>query len=227
LPDASTGTPADESILSDLPGLFAQAFWLVRERLILFAAVVALLSAAGSAVDLAPDSATSGLTILFTLLTLFLQAALSASALQLDPIPTAGRNFVPVFGLSLLHGIGVSLGLLLVVIPGVLLLLRWSISLPVLLVEKCGVVESLRRSWELTRRRLGLALAIPAVGLLAQSPLVLLYFLSDYPDVPEPAVIAANFYASLLIAFQWLLAVALYRIIRGEIPDASLPEIFS
>jgi hypothetical protein len=213
--------------LSDLVALFEQAFRLARERLTLFAAVVAILSAAGSAVDLAPDSATFLLTILFTLLTLFLETALSASALQLDPVRTAGRNFVPVFGLSLFYGVGVSIGLFLLVVPGLVLLLRWSISLPVLLAEKSGVMGSLRRSWELTTRRWGLAIAISAAFVLAQGPLILLYFLTSYPAMPVPVVMAVNVYVSLLIALQWLLAVALYRLVRGEIPDTSLPMIFS
>jgi membrane-anchored glycerophosphoryl diester phosphodiesterase (GDPDase) len=43
------------------------------------------------------------------------------------------------------------MGFILFVIPGVFLFLGWYICIPVMVVEKRGVLESLSRSWELTK----------------------------------------------------------------------------
>jgi hypothetical protein len=59
---------------------------------------------------------------------------------------------------SILALIGVTLlttllsigGLLLCIVPGVILYVAWSIAVPALLVERCGIRESMRRSWRLT-----------------------------------------------------------------------------
>lgn len=58
---------------------------------------------------------------------------------------------LPLIGLIILYTFGMFLGLIFFVIPGVLLLLGWYVCIPVLLVEKRGVIESLGRSWELTK----------------------------------------------------------------------------
>lgn len=211
--------------MSDLPGLFAQAFGLARERIALFSAAVTILTALGTAIDLSPEGAAGAITTLYTLPSLYLQALLTAAALGLDPIRTASRRFPAIFGLSLLFGIGIVFGLVLLIIPGLLLLVRWSLSLPVLLGEESGVTESLRRSWELTAEHWMLALAVTSVLLLAWTPLLVLALLA--PDqMAAPVVIALNLYNSLAIAFQWLLVAALYRRLCGQ-GHSSLPQIFS
>jgi hypothetical protein len=215
------------SVLSDLGDLFAQAFRLMRERPAMFAGVVAVLTASGVGVDLASEGQVGPMLILAGLLGLYLQLLLNASALELDPIATATRRFAAMFGQSVVLGLAVGLGLLLAVVPAMVLLVRWSISVPVLLVEKRGVYESLRRSWELTAGRWGLASAVTGILIIAYGPQILLSWLTAYPTLPVPSVLAVNFYTSLLMAFQWLLCAALYRRIRSEIPETTLPQIFS
>lgn len=58
---------------------------------------------------------------------------------------------LPLIGLIILYTIGVFLGLVFFIIPGIFLLLGWYVCIPVLLVEKRGVADSLGRSWELTK----------------------------------------------------------------------------
>lgn len=57
----------------------------------------------------------------------------------------------PLIGLIVLYMLGVFFGFILFLIPGLLLLLGWYVCIPVLLVEKRSVTESLGRSWELTK----------------------------------------------------------------------------
>ena len=59
------------------------------------------------------------------------------------------RFFLPLIGVGIVTGVGVMLGLLLLVVPGVILALMWCVAAPVLVVEREGVFAALRRSREL------------------------------------------------------------------------------
>ena len=58
---------------------------------------------------------------------------------------------LPLIGLMILYSLGLFAGFILLIIPGIVLLLGWYICIPVMVVEKKGVTESLGRSWELTK----------------------------------------------------------------------------
>ncbi|HET7513232.1 MAG TPA: hypothetical protein VFJ60_00330 [Gaiella sp.] len=57
----------------------------------------------------------------------------------------------PLIGASLLAGLGIAVGLLLLVIPGLVLLTIWAVIAPVIVVEKRRALESFGRSRELVR----------------------------------------------------------------------------
>jgi hypothetical protein len=69
--------------------------------------------------------------------------------------------------LQIVVGILVGIGLLLFIIPGVILALMWSVSMPALVVEDKGVFDSMSRSSELTKhnrmRILGVVLVVLAI----------------------------------------------------------------
>ena len=60
-------------------------------------------------------------------------------------------SIAPLIGASLLAGLGIAVGLLLFVIPGLVLLTIWAVIAPVIVVEKRRAVESFGRSRELVR----------------------------------------------------------------------------
>jgi len=66
---------------------------------------------------------------------------------------TAMRKFWPLLGLVILMGIGIVLGGILLIVPGVVLALAWSVAMPALVVEDRGVFESFGRSLALTRHK--------------------------------------------------------------------------
>jgi hypothetical protein len=72
-----------------------------------------------------------------------------------DALSTGLRFCLPLVGLSLIIGFGVGFGLLLLIVPGVLLGLAWSVAAPVEVVERSGVFNALARSRELTRNHRG------------------------------------------------------------------------
>ena len=65
----------------------------------------------------------------------------------------AGRWFMPALGLSLLAGLGIFAGLVLCIVPGIFLAVRWSVILPALITEESRVGAALERSSSLVRGR--------------------------------------------------------------------------
>jgi len=64
---------------------------------------------------------------------------------------TAKPYIVPLILAALLTGIGIAIGFVLLIIPGLILLTIWSVYAPAIVLEGKGVVDSLRRSRELVR----------------------------------------------------------------------------
>jgi len=56
-----------------------------------------------------------------------------------------------VIGLSMLMGLGIGVGFIALVVPGVLLALMWSLSVPVKVLENKGITDSMSRSSDLTK----------------------------------------------------------------------------
>jgi hypothetical protein len=59
--------------------------------------------------------------------------------------------FWPLVGVSLLFGIGVGIGFVLLIIPGLFLLVIWSVVAPVTVLERPGVFAAFGRSRDLVR----------------------------------------------------------------------------
>jgi hypothetical protein len=99
--------------------------------------------------------------VLVSLVTSYiLQGALTRAAI--DDLSGAGvkfgaalgdglRYFFPLFVVGLLVGIGMAIGLVLLIIPGLILAVRWAVSAPIVVVEKHGPTNSIGRSAELTK----------------------------------------------------------------------------
>ena len=77
------------------------------------------------------------------------------------------KVLLPLVGLSIVSTLGTVLGFILLVIPGVILALGWSVAVPVKVVERAGVFESFSRSWELTSGYKGTIFLLLLVYLLA------------------------------------------------------------
>ncbi len=59
--------------------------------------------------------------------------------------------FWPLVGVSILFGIGVGIGFILLIVPGLILLVIWSVVAPVTVLEHPGVFAAFRRSREIVR----------------------------------------------------------------------------
>lgn len=68
-----------------------------------------------------------------------------------ESLGTGLRVALPLIGLAILSGIGVALGMLLLLVPGIILALMWSVAVPTLVIERRGILGSLGRSNDLTK----------------------------------------------------------------------------
>jgi len=72
-----------------------------------------------------------------------------------DCLATGVRNVVPLIAIAVLSILGIGLGFILLLVPGIIVALMWSVAVPVRVVESTGIVHSLGRSRELTRGHKG------------------------------------------------------------------------
>lgn len=126
--------------------------------------------------------------VIYMVLASILQAALVRTTIEdlNGQQPTFGDALsrgiallLPIIGLSVLMYIGIGIGFILLIVPGIYLLIRWSAAIPALVHEQHGILGSLTRSSDLTKgsrwRILGLFIILMvaiwvlqmALGLLA------------------------------------------------------------
>jgi hypothetical protein len=60
------------------------------------------------------------------------------------------EQFLPAFALAMLTGLGIALGLILFLVPGLFLAVAWTTALPVLVMENAKVMPAMKRSSSLT-----------------------------------------------------------------------------
>ena len=84
-----------------------------------------------------------------------------------DSLATGLRVLLPLIGLAIISSIAVGFGFLLLIVPGVILMLMWSVAVPVLVAERKGVFDSLGRSSELTKGAKGRIFGIFIVVFIA------------------------------------------------------------
>lgn len=84
-----------------------------------------------------------------------------------ESLATGLRVLLPLIGLSILFAIGVGIGFILLLVPGIILLLMWAVAVPALVVERTSVFGAFTRSSELTKgsrwKILGLFLALVVI----------------------------------------------------------------
>ena len=66
--------------------------------------------------------------------------------------PTGQRHYGSAFGSAFLSVLGIGLGMILLVIPGLYVAARWSLANALVIGEGLGSTDSLRESWQRTQR---------------------------------------------------------------------------
>jgi hypothetical protein len=78
------------------------------------------------------------------------------------------RFFLPLMGIGILAALGYFCGLLVLVVPGVLLALAWSVAAPAEVMERTGVFGAFGRSIELTRNHRGAIFGLAIILIVVQ-----------------------------------------------------------
>lgn len=68
-----------------------------------------------------------------------------------DGLATGLRNFLPLICIGILYGIGVILGCILLLVPGLILATLWIVAVPSAVVERTTIFSAFTRSRDLTR----------------------------------------------------------------------------
>ena len=80
---------------------------------------------------------------------------LDLPASVIDSFSRVKNKILGVVGLSLAIGIAVGIGCIFLLVPGILLMLRWSLAVPAKVLENRGVGDAMSRSSELTQGNRG------------------------------------------------------------------------
>jgi hypothetical protein len=133
---------------------------------------------------------------------------------------------LPLIGLSILLGIGVTIGFILIVVPGLFLMTIWAVAAPSLVIERSGVFAAFGRSRELVRGHgwqvFGVILVVIALSILVG--IVVAIIASGFGTV---GVAIVQWAVDILLApFTALIGAVLYfslRRVHGQSP-AGGPE---
>jgi hypothetical protein len=124
------------------------------------------------------------------------------------------------FGASLLYGIGVAIGFVLLVIPGLIAVARWSLIVPLVVIERLGVGEAFSRSSSLVKGQTGRVLGLVIVsalitGLAGVLVRAIFGFLPEFGAVWVGGTIAS----AVAVPYQaHVLTVLYYRLTEPERP---------
>ncbi|MFZ1743537.1 MAG: hypothetical protein WAT93_11810 [Pontixanthobacter sp.] len=130
------------------------------------------------------------------------------------------------FGLGLLSGIGIAVGLVLLVLPGLFLLVRWMPAYGFSFADGETVTDSLGKSWEATRTHfwpLAIAALLPMGGYVA-AVAILLLGADAAENMSLPVALIANLVLYSSSALFTAIGLAAYSLLAQ--PDNGLEEVF-
>lgn len=206
--------------------LLDRTFFFYRKYFLLFTGIVALSYLAPVVVQLAsvrvnqsPSPAlimaASLLLIIFTIAAYVVSLAATINAVSdiyLDRPAGIRIAFAGVRGnltrivLTLLYGtFGTILGLLCLIVPGIILMVAWSLAIPIVILEKKKPFEAMRRSFHLTKgRRFRIFVSIALISLIVYIIIIVVILPFTIPllisTIKNPGAIPTGFNIMSMIA---------------------------
>jgi hypothetical protein len=141
---------------------------------------------------------------------------------------------VPVVVIAILFTIAITIGLALLVIPGVFLVVVWSVAIPASVVERPGILGAFSRSWNLTKGYrwpvLGILLVLLVIliglGLLTASAAGMVFFSTENLTV----FVVVNYVISAISgALMSVFVAVLYhdlRVAKEGVSTAQIAAVF-
>ena len=130
-------------------------------------------------------------------------------------------TLIPLLLAGVLAGIGILIGFILLIVPGLILLTRWVLVTPAVVLERLGPTDALRRSWNLVRGHSWTAFGVIVVTLVisAIAQVIFVGVFAFLPDFLQNWIggLVANSLVTPFVALAWTL---MYFHLRG---DSSTP----
>ena len=125
-------------------------------------------------------------------------------------------RFLPLIGLAGLLGVAVGIGFVLLIVPGVILMVMWSVAVPACVVEGAAPAASMRRSAALTKgHRWSLFLLYLLLVITVDVALLMLHRLLAAAGGEAVSTFASWVARAFVSAFHAVLAVAIYHDLRS------------
>lgn len=155
---------------------------------------------------------------------LLTRSILSAAGFQVQEKYMIGAFF----GVGFLSGLGILFGFLFLIIPGVILWVRWLPAYGILVAEETSAIEALNASWQRTYGNFWPLFAASAVYAAFLLFAVLIYGSPDiFPEVPRMlALVVGNFLVGLSGAIGVAFGIASYLLLGPQGPDG-LEQVFA
>lgn len=153
-------------------------------------------------------------------------------------IASALRVLLPLIGAGLIFGIAIGVGMILLIVPGIIVMLMWSVAGPAIVVERAGIGAAFRRSSQLTSgyrwKIFGLFLVLLVIYILVFAVLGVIGLRSASATSLQPFAVASLIWSAISAMFLQLiwgtiqpsLYIELRRAKEGDNME-SLEQIFA
>jgi hypothetical protein len=123
--------------------------------------------------------------------------------------------FFAYIGLSILYTLGVMAGFIAIVLPGLVIMARWSLAQPMMIARGEGVMAALGKSWERTKgNEFQIIVAVLALFIV---PIAIVIASSVMFDPADPVgIVVGQLVSSAMSAVGLAMGVALYGLLEGH-----------
>jgi hypothetical protein len=217
---------ADTSAGSRIDQIWAEAIRLLKASVTMALVYFGLLTGLGIAIDVGVLG--SGSELLLSILSLALGYLLIKDMILKGQVSTEPlrAGFGMYFGIAILSGLATLIGFVLLIVPAIILQVRWAPAYGYGLVEGQGVAEALGRSWESTRKHfvpILVSLIVP-IGLFGVGMATSWFGSDDFgaieliPSAISNSAMSASTVAGLAIG------IAVYALLANPVGDVA--EVF-
>lgn len=138
-------------------------------------------------------------------------------------------TFLPVLGVSIVSSMAIFIGLIFLVVPGIIIALMVYVAIPVVVIERPGVFESLSRSAELTKdfrgKIFGLAVVILLINMVVGVAIGIFTFAGSF--IYSIADIVLNSFSIALGAVVAAVAYQELRRVKEGVDIDTIASVFS
>lgn len=132
----------------------------------------------------------------------------------MQAVGEASRRYPALLILAVLSTIGVLIGIVMLVLPGLALTVLWAVAIPVLLAERVGPVDALRTSFDYVRRHFWATFGVYLVyvfGLVCAWIALAAIGLSGEDYSPGPLLVVQSLFDVISAVIGVFLTTAIYR----------------